>query len=132
MRKYRGSRLLIAEDEVMNREIMVDLLNQMGLLVDVAEDGLEAIELAARNSYELILMDMQMPHLDGLGAARQLRQNGIRVPIIATTANAFAEDKALCFAAGMDDFVAKPVEPQALFATVLKWLERNGEHALVG
>ena len=127
-RDYAGRRILLAEDEPINREIALENLQAVGLTVDAAEDGIEALELAGRNGYDLILMDMQMPRLDGLDATRQIRllPNGTAVPIIAMTANAFAEDKALCLAAGMNDFLAKPVYPEQLYAMLLKWLARGG------
>jgi two-component system, sensor histidine kinase and response regulator len=121
---YAGSRILVAEDEPVNREITQAMLDELGLLVDFAEDGMAACERAGQCDYKLILMDMQMPRMDGLAATRQIRampRHGT-TPIVAMTPNAFSEDKARCFAAGMNDFVAKPVEPEALFQCILKWL----------
>jgi CheY-like chemotaxis protein len=81
-----------------------------------------------RNDYDLILMDMQMPRMDGLTATQKIRQmpKGVTIPILAMTANAFAEDKARCLEVGMNDFIAKPVDPVRLYAMVLKWLARAG------
>ncbi|MGE5471339.1 MAG: response regulator [Bacteroidota bacterium] len=129
---YPGRRILLVEDEPVNREIMLEYLEDCGQAVDIAEDGLAAVERVMDNRYDLILMDMQMPHLDGLEAARRIRllPHGATVAIVALTANAFVEDKERCFDAGMDDFVAKPVRPEILFLVLLKWLAKASQPAV--
>ena len=104
-------------------------LDDAGLVVDMAEDGAQAVAMARITPYTAILMDMQMPTMDGLEATRQIRQlpGYTTVPIIAMTANAFAEDKARCFEAGMNDFLIKPFAPDTLFATLLRALNRAEE-----
>jgi two-component system sensor histidine kinase/response regulator len=128
-RYHAGKRILLVEDEPTNREIAQMLLEEVGLKVDLAEDGREAVAKAGAASYAAILMDMQMPVLDGLDATRQIRQLPERetTPILAMTANAFVENKDQCFAAGMNDFIAKPVIPEVLYESLLKWLEKPGQ-----
>jgi signal transduction histidine kinase/ActR/RegA family two-component response regulator len=126
--RHHDKRLLLAEDDPVNQEVAHELLHDvLGLTVDVAADGTEALSLAERNAYDLILMDIQMPNLDGIeatGAIRQLPAHAA-TPILAMTANAFVEDRQRCLAAGMDDFIAKPVNPDDLFVILARWLERD-------
>ena len=123
-RESRGSRrnILLVEDEPVNREIGVALLEDEGHHVDVAPDGVVAVDLTRVGTFDLILMDMQMPRMDGLDATRAIRALGVKAPIVAMTAAAFAEDRARCLEAGMDDFLAKPVRPKELSAMLAKWL----------
>jgi len=124
-RDHAGSRILMADDDLVNQEIAQFLLEGINLQVDVAADGIEAVAMATAADYDLILMDLQMPRMDGLGATRAIRalSRHTGTPILALTAKAFAEDKARCIEGGMNDFLTKPLEHEAFFATLLKWLE---------
>jgi signal transduction histidine kinase/ActR/RegA family two-component response regulator len=126
-RHYSGQRILVADDEPVNREVAQMQLEFVDLVSDMAEDGAEAVAMARKNRYAAIFMDMQMPKLNGVEATQEIRQiPGCRdIPIIAMTANAFAEDKAKCLAAGMNDFLIKPFNPDELFAVLLRSLDRH-------
>ena len=125
--RHAGSRVLLAEDNAVNREVAVGLLQIVGLEVDVAVNGQEAVAKARDGDYDLILMDIRMPKLDGMEAAKAIRDlpGWESRPILAMTANAFDEDQRACEEAGMNDVIVKPVKPEQLFDKLLRWLEQS-------
>lgn len=117
-------RVLVAEDNAVNRMLARKLLEKLGCVVDVAFDGADAVQMASHGDYDLVFMDCFMPNMDGYAATAELRRrrpNGTHLPIIALTANAMAEDRAACLAAGMDDYVSKPIQIESLRAVLRRW-----------
>ena len=126
--KYAGSHILLVEDDRINQDVATGLLGKVGLSVYTANDGLEAIHAIEEHDYALVLMDLQMPNLDGLEATRRIRKtiDQSELPIIALTASALEEDRKKVFNAGMNDFVTKPVDPEILYSKLAKWLPETG------
>jgi PAS domain S-box-containing protein len=121
----RGARVLLVEDNDLNQEVATGLLWDAGFVVDLAENGQVALDKARAVDYDLVLMDMQMPVMDGVTATRELRKNPRfkDLPVVAMTANAMQGDRDRCMAAGMNDHVGKPIEPEDLWKTMLKWIK---------
>lgn len=119
-----GRRLLLVEDNKFNQQVAREVLEQSGLQVDIAENGREAVERVGQQKYAAILMDVQMPEMDGYEATRQIRQipRHAELPIIAMTANVMAAAREHCFEAGMNDHIGKPINPTELFATLARWI----------
>jgi CheY-like chemotaxis protein len=114
--------ILIAEDNVINQKVVTKILKKLGYQSEIAENGLQALAMTEQKSYDLILMDVQMPELDGLEATRVIRERGgIQPVIIALTANAIKEDKEECLSSGMDDYISKPITIQMLVDIITKW-----------
>ncbi|OYY63433.1 MAG: hypothetical protein B7Y51_06120 [Burkholderiales bacterium 28-67-8] len=122
--RLNGARLLLVEDNEVNQMVAAGMLQLEGFVVDVVGNGAEALEQVKRKDYDAVLMDVQMPVMDGLQATRAIRQlaKGMRLPIIALTANAMLEDRQLCLDAGMNDYISKPIEPDALARVLARWL----------
>ncbi|HMB96207.1 MAG TPA: response regulator, partial [Tepidisphaeraceae bacterium] len=122
VQRFEG-RVLVAEDGEDNQQLISHLLQTAGAQVEVASNGRQALERATAQSFDLILMDMQMPELDGYTAARKLRDNGYKLPIVALTAHTMADDRAKCLAAGCDDYLGKPIAVELLFQILGKYLK---------
>ncbi|MGH9652602.1 MAG: response regulator, partial [Bryobacteraceae bacterium] len=121
-RSIGALRILLAEDNAVNQRLAQKLLEKRGHAVTLANDGREALELLERMTFDLVLMDVQMPHLDGFAATAAIRaeerQTGGHIPVIAMTAHAMKGDEERCLRAGMDGYVSKPIQPAALFAAI--------------
>jgi two-component system, sensor histidine kinase and response regulator len=126
--KLQGLKILVAEDNEINQEVARELLASVGISVDVVDDGAQAVERLKTASYDLVLMDMQMPVVDGIEATKTIRRDPAfaDLPIIAMTANAMEADRQACLAAGMNDHVGKPVDPEELYAVLEGWADRIG------
>ena len=121
----RGTRILLVEDNRLNQEVATELLRGAGFIVDLAENGEIAVRKIEEATYDIVLMDMQMPVMDGAAATVAIRKTGhVALPIIAMTANAMQADRDMCLAAGMNDHIAKPIDPEELFKSLLKWRRR--------
>jgi len=120
----RGARILLAEDNAINQQVATEILVDAGFHVEVADNGKTAVSMVESGQYDIVLMDMQMPVMSGLEAAQLIRQQArfATLPIIAMTANVMQADRQRCYEAGMDDFVAKPIEPDALFHKLVQWV----------
>ncbi|MDD2711908.1 MAG: response regulator, partial [Simplicispira sp.] len=121
----KGARILLVEDNELNQEVATELLRDAGFIVDLAENGQVALDKVQAANYDIVLMDMQMPVMDGMTATRKIRAlpQCKALPIVAMTANAMQGDRDDCLSAGMNDHVAKPIEPQGLFQSLLKWIQ---------
>jgi CheY-like chemotaxis protein len=120
----RGARVLLVEDNELNQEVASELLRDAGFIVDIADDGQLALDALDRASFDIVLMDMQMPVMDGLEATRRIRaqERFAKLPVVAMTANAMEEDRRRCLEVGMNDHLGKPIEPTELWAMLLKWI----------
>jgi len=126
-----GLHILLVEDNKFNQQLANALLVRAGMEVGIADDGIEALQALQRQSFDAVLMDMQMPKMDGLEATRRIRENPdlVDLPIIAMTANAMTGDREICLAAGMNDYLSKPLHYQTLYATLARWTQRDESSA---
>jgi CheY-like chemotaxis protein len=120
------ARVLLVEDNAVNQQVGVTMLRRLGCRVDLARNGIEAVSMSGERAYDVILMDCQMPEMDGFEAtarirAREARTGASRIPIVALTANVMRGDRERCLTAGMDDYLAKPFKKVELVATVSRW-----------
>lgn len=121
------TKILLAEDNSINQQIACELLEGQGVQVDIANNGIEALEMFLNNitGYDMILMDLQMPHMDGINATKRIREVSRELPIIAMTARTMNEEKERCFSIGMNDHISKPIDPDTMFSTIAKWKNRE-------
>ncbi|MHB8956727.1 MAG: response regulator [Pirellulaceae bacterium] len=134
MAPIRGARLLVAEDNEINQQVAREILESAGFVVEIASNGREVLEKVRSNPYDAVLMDIQMPEMDGLQASTELRQDAqfAELPIIAMTAHAMSGDREQSLKAGMNDHVNKPIDPDALFTVLLRWIRPGERKAAIG
>jgi len=125
--KLRGTQVLLVEDNEINREVAQEILQEAGLIVTIAGNGREAVDKVKDNTYDIVLMDIQMPIMDGYDATREIRKDPVysELPIIAMTANALLSDKEKCLQVGMNDHVAKPIDTNKLFRKIAYWIKKG-------
>jgi CheY-like chemotaxis protein len=133
MAMLKGARILLVEDNDLNQEVASEILTDAGFVVDIADNGQIAVDMVGKSSYDIVLMDMQMPVMDGVTATIEIRKDGRfkDLPIVAMTANAMQQDKDKCLAAGMVDFITKPIQPDELWATLGRWIKPKHAPAIV-
>jgi signal transduction histidine kinase/DNA-binding response OmpR family regulator len=129
-----GARVLLVEDNELNREVVLGLLEDAHLSIEQAENGAVAVKMISEHDYDVVLMDMQMPVMDGITATKTIRSNPrfTSIPIIAMTANVMDRDRDMCRAAGMNDHLGKPIDPDNLFGVLLRWIPPRAAAAVVG